>query len=1217
LPSQPPQSGSFEFIEVQLHEIGQPLEKGLAFERLCVKYLQSAPRYRDLFKNIWHFRDWPGNWGIDKGVDLIAETHSGDLWAIQAKAYGEDKSITKRDIDSFLSDSNRPEITHRLLIATTDNIGRNAKETLASQEKGVSTCLRGNLVQTEVVWPTSLTKSFKALPKKKPRDHQKAAIRDVLKGFKTNKRGQMIMACGTGKTLAALWINERLKSRRTLVLVPSLSLVSQMLDEWNQNSKATFETLVVCSDETVLRRGEDSPVASSTTLGIPVTTDPDEIRRFLRKKHEAPAVVFSTYQSSDRIAEAQTKGVPEFDLVIADEAHRCAGREAGLFATVLDQRKIKAKRRLFVTATPRYFTKSVQEKSNEVEDALASMDDHVTFGPVLHKITFAEAIEKDLLTDYQVVIIGVTDSEVRNLVDQSALVKTGEGQTTDARTLASQIAVAKAMRKYDLKKVISFHSTVAAAQAFSDSESATSLAGVIKTLKRSSRPSGKLWSNHVSGKTPTGKRTNLIKHFAALPEGTRGLLSNCSCLGEGVDVPVLDGVAFVAPKRSQVDIIQAVGRVIRLAKGKEIGTIVIPLFIDQSEDADEALSRSAFEPIWRVLCALRAHDASLADELDHLRLRLGDLTKRPGKLRLPAKIKIDLHRSLPSAFEDAFYLRTVETTTNRQFLPFEEARAFVHKLELQGTSQWHSYCQGAMTNKFPKPENIPSNPHRTYKNSGWAGIGDWLGTGTIATHLRKYREFKLAREFAHQLGLKTQRDWSRYCNGEFSHLPQIPPDIPRTPRQVYIDDGWVSFGDWIGTAVKIRQFASARLYVQGLGLKSNKDWRAYCKGELSNFEPKPTDIPSNPARRYKNTGWKDWGDWLGTGNVADQDRTYWNFVRARKFVRKLKLKYGSEWKLYCKGELDGYTRKPDDIPAHPMQTYRDKGWKGMGDWLGTGNLAPKDKVFWTFSKARTFVRELGMKNEKEWRLYVQDKLPGKPKKPIYIPSNPNYTYRETGWVSMGDWLGTGYVHGRYREYLSFAEARKFVRKLNLKSGREYKLYCQGELDGYAPKPANIPTNPSRSYQNRGWIGSGDWLGTGRIADQNKEYRLFEEAQRFVHTLNLKIQKDWSAYCKGEFSHLPQIPPDIPRTPSQVYKDKGWKGMGDWLGTGKPPRGIWREFKAARKFVRKLKIKKQLDWFSYTKGELPGYAEKPSDIPSTPSRAYKDKGWAGLADWLGK
>jgi predicted helicase len=326
LPSQPPKSGSFEFIEAQLHAIEQPLEKGLAFERLCVKYLKSAPLYRDLFKKIWHFKDWPGNWGIDKGVDLIAETHSGELWAIQAKAYGEDNSITKRDIDSFLSDSNRPEISHRLLIATTDNIGRNAKETLASQEKGVSTCLRGNLVQAEVVWPTSLTKPFKALPKKKPRDHQKAAIRDVLKGFKTNKRGQMIMACGTGKTLAALWINERLKSRRTLVLVPSLSLVSQMLDEWNRNSKAKFETLVVCSDETVLRRGDDLPVASSTTLGIPVTTEPDEIRRFLRKKREAPAVVFCTYQSSDRIAQAQTKGVPSFDLVIADEAHRCARR---------------------------------------------------------------------------------------------------------------------------------------------------------------------------------------------------------------------------------------------------------------------------------------------------------------------------------------------------------------------------------------------------------------------------------------------------------------------------------------------------------------------------------------------------------------------------------------------------------------------------------------------------------------------------------------------------------------------------------------------------------------------------------------------------------------------------------------------------------------------------------------------------------------------------
>jgi predicted helicase len=940
LPSQPPQSGSFEFIEAQLHAIEQPLEKGLAFERLCVKYLKSAPRYRDRFKKVWHFKDWPGNWGIDKGVDLIAETHSGELWAIQAKAYGEDRSISKRDIDSFLSDSNRPEISFRLLIATTDNIGRNANETIENQEKDVFTCLRGNLVQAEVVWPASLTKPFKALPKKKPRDHQKAAIRDVLKGFKTNKRGQMIMACGTGKTLAALWINERLKSRRTLVLVPSLSLVSQMLDEWNRNSKAKFETLVVCSDETVLRRGDDSPVASSTTLGIPVTTDPDEIRRFLRKKHEAPAVVFCTYQSSDRIAQAQTKGVPSFDLVIADEAHRCTGQEAGLFATVLDQGKIKAKRRLFVTATPRYFKKNIQEKANEVGYALASMNDHVTFGPILHEITFAEAIEKDLLTDYQVVIIGVTDSEVRNLVDQAALVKTGEGQTTDARTLASQIAVAKAMRKYDLKKVISFHSTVAAAQAFSDLNSATSLAGVINTLKRSSRPSGKLWSNHVSGKTPTGQRTKLIKQFAKLPEGTRGLLSNCSCLGEGVNVPVLDGVAFVAPKRSQVDIIQAVGRVIRLAKDKEIGTIVIPLFIDQSEDADEALRRSAFEPIWRVLCALRAHDGSLADELDHLRLRLGDLTKRPGNLRLPEKIKIDLHQSVPSSFEDAFYLRTVETTTNRQFLPYEEARDFVRGLGLKNHIEWTKYYKGEMSEIGFLPDNIPAGPRDFYWELGWLGFGDWLGTGNVADQDRIYQQFYLARQFARGLKLETQAEWRAYCRGEMPSKPPKPDDIPGHPNQTYRGKGWAGMGDWLGTGRvadqdrKYLSFKEAREFVRKLKLGSNKEWRRYCGGYRHDLPNKPDDIPSNPSNTYRDKGWKGYGDWLGTGRISNSNRVYLSFVKARKVVRHLKLKNRTEWMLYCKGELDGYSPKPDNIPTNPNRSYRDKGWEGFSDWLG-------------------------------------------------------------------------------------------------------------------------------------------------------------------------------------------------------------------------------------------------------------------------------------------
>ena len=290
-----------------------------------------------------------------------------------------------------------------------------------------------------------------------------------------------------------------------------------------------------------------------------------------------------------------------------------------------------------MTATPRYFKEHVKRRAAELEFELVSMDDAHVFGPEFHVLTFHEAISakpEPLLTDYQVVVIGVTDREAKAWAEQATLVRTAEGLSTDARTLAAQIGLAKAMQKYDLRKLITFHSSVAKAARFVDATRRDSLPGVIPHLTRSARPSGKLWTKHISGHTPAGQRATLLKGLGHLPEDTRGILSNCACLGEGVDVPVLDGVAFIDPKRSMVDIIQAVGRVIRKAAGKQLGTIVIPVFIDETEDADHVLSQSAFEPVWQVLKALRAHDRRLADELDQLRLSLGSWSESGGRIRL-------------------------------------------------------------------------------------------------------------------------------------------------------------------------------------------------------------------------------------------------------------------------------------------------------------------------------------------------------------------------------------------------------------------------------------------------------------------------------------------------------------------------------------------------------------------------------------------------------
>ncbi|MBM4012976.1 MAG: DEAD/DEAH box helicase, partial [Planctomycetes bacterium] len=472
--------------------------------------------------------------------------------------------------------------------------------------------------------------------------------------------------CGTGKTLTGLWIHERLKSRRTLLLVPSISLVQQNLREWGRHAKEDFDFLVVCSDESVASDLEDPALRYIAELGIDVTTDPREIAAFLAKRRRRPAVVISTYQSSDRVSSGQRRAKKSFDLALCDEAHRLVGDMRGKFATVLDDRKIRCRRRLFMTATPRYFTQRARQRAADQDLEVASMDDPATFGPEFHVLKFFDAITAKptpLLTDYRVVVIGVTNAEAARWVEAGKLVRTREGAETDARTLAAQIGLAKAMRKYDLRRVITFHRSIRRASRFVDADRRDSLPAIVKTLRPASRPTGKLWARHISGETPASKRASMLRALAELPSDTRGLISNCACLGEGVDVPALDGIAFIDPKGSMVDIIQAVGRVIRLSPDKTVGTIVIPVFIDESSNAEHAVEQSAFEPVWQVLKALRAHDARLADELDALRTSAGSQGR--GRIRLPHNVMLDVPTLTLGDFEQAFYVRAIQAATEK------------------------------------------------------------------------------------------------------------------------------------------------------------------------------------------------------------------------------------------------------------------------------------------------------------------------------------------------------------------------------------------------------------------------------------------------------------------------------------------------------------------------------------------------------------------------
>ena len=710
-----PSPGSFEYIEAKIRRDAEGTLFSRDFEWLCKWYLENAAIYRGQFRKVWRWSEWPDRWGRDCGIDLIAETQEGDLYAIQCKAVSPEHTVTKAEIDSFLSESNHRQIAYRLLIASTDNIGANAMRTIENQARPASVVLRGDLVSAELAWPTKIGGTASRPPRWRPRTHQKAAIKNVMVGFKQHSRGRLIMACGTGKTLTGLWINETLKSRRTLLLVPSISLVQQNLKEWGRHAKKDFDYLVVCSDESVASDRDDPAMRYIADLCVKPTTDAAEIGAFLAKRRSRPALVISTYQSCDRVAKGQAKAKKKFDLTICDEAHRLVGHVDSHFATVLDDRRIRSHRRLFMTATPRYFTQRARERGAEQDIELVSMDDESLFGPEFHVLSFHDAITatpEPLLTDYQVVVIGVTESEAKAWVADAKLVRTKDGLETDARTLAAQIGLAKAMKQYNLTRMITFHRSIRRASRFVDDTQRDSLPAVIEKLRPASRPSGRLWARHVSGETPASKRASLVKELGELPSGVRGLISNCACLGEGVDVPALDGIAFIDPKGSVVDIIQAVGRVIRKAPNKKTGTIIIPVFVDESEDEDHALESSAFQPVWQVLKALRAHDRRLADELDKLRTLLGKQVGGGKRIKLPANIVLEVPRLLLADFEQAFYVRAVNAATEKPTLSVEQI--------LRWADEWKAKTEG-----WPNAKSgaIPDTQET------WAGVAHALSRG--------------------------------------------------------------------------------------------------------------------------------------------------------------------------------------------------------------------------------------------------------------------------------------------------------------------------------------------------------------------------------------------------------------------------------------------------------------------------------------------------------
>jgi hypothetical protein len=381
-----------------------------------------------------------------------------------------------------------------------------------------------------------------------------------------------------------------------------------------------------------------------------------------------------------------------------------------------------------------------------------------------------------------------------------------------------------------------------------------------------------------------------------------------------------------------------------------------------------------------------------------------------------------------------YFLGTNRAARQRgNWLSFKEARYVARKLRLQSMQEWL-----ALVRSPKRPKNIPANPSSTYKNAGWISWADFLSIN------RDWRPFRKARAFARKLKLNSYKEWTAYCR-----TGKRPNDIPFTPDRIYADTGWAGWGDWLGNSRRRgnwRPFEKARALVRGLKLKSGRDWHEYCRSGK-----KPDDIPSNPASVYADTGWIGTCDWLGGGRRRVVGCR--SFMKARAFVRGLKLKDWDDWREYCRSG-----KKPNDIPSTPQEVYADAGWAGLGDWLGNGRACE-----WrNFIKARAFVRKLGLKSTAEWQAYCRSG-----KKPNDIPYAPHHLYADTGWVGYGDWLGNGRRRGTWR---NFIEARAFARQLKLSSYKEWTAYCRT-----GKRPNDIPSSPNIIYADTGWAGWGDWL----------------------------------------------------------------------------------------------------------------------------------------------
>ena len=685
-------------------------QQGAAFERLTQLYLRTQPEYVSRLAEVWRLPEVPASvceelrlTKVDEGIDLIARTRNGDYWAIQCKfRKDKDHRLTRRDLSTFTSLTFHTCKGISLAVVAHTCAKPVKKHDLLPNTVEIG--LDRWLQLTEDDWQRikAATSGKTARPKPRtPKLHQLEAIAAAQKHFVQGgaSRGRLIMPCGTGKSLTAFWIAQKLDARTILVAVPSLALIRQSLTDWTREYLAAGkkpEWLVVCSDESTGNLERDEFVGSTYDLGIPTTTDSEEIAAFLAPAANATRIVFTTYQSGAKLIAGVRRAGGHFDLGIFDEAHKTVGVKSKAFSALLFDENVPISRRIFMTATERVL-------SGRNDDVL-SMDDLGTYGKQFYLLSFKRAIADKLISDYQVLTVAISDERIKQLVEENRLLNLDgdEMAAADATALAAGVALKRAVVEHNVKHAISFHRSIRRAEDFAHQQDALNKVNGLGPIVE---------NGHISGKKSAGERADLLRRFAS---SERALLTNARCLTEGVDVPAIDCVLFADPKQSTVDIVQAAGRALRISDVKECGYILLPLVVPSGMSFEEFAETTEFRQVAKTITALSIQDERIAEEfraIDRGKRSSGQLIRIEGDVPVGMRIEAE-------AFAEKINTKIWERVGKANWRRFEDAREYARSLGLRSGTEWRAFVASGKL-----PSDIPVSPWPNLRRGRLAGHG--------------------------------------------------------------------------------------------------------------------------------------------------------------------------------------------------------------------------------------------------------------------------------------------------------------------------------------------------------------------------------------------------------------------------------------------------------------------------------------------------------------